>query len=67
MRKSLLALLLLAAGGLAQAQVQLKEGHPERYTVVRGDTLWDISGKFLSQPWKCRKSGTPIRRWRIPI
>lgn len=52
MRKSLLALLLLAAGGLAQAQVQLKEGHPERYTVVRGDTLWDISGKFLSEPWK---------------
>ncbi|HLD67262.1 MAG TPA: LysM peptidoglycan-binding domain-containing protein [Pseudomonas sp.] len=52
MRKSLLALLLLAAAGLAQAEVQLKEGHPERYTVVRGDTLWDISGKFLSQPWK---------------
>ncbi|MGH8352765.1 MAG: LysM peptidoglycan-binding domain-containing protein [Pseudomonas sp.] len=52
MRKSLLALLLLAAAGLAQAEVQLKEGHPERYTVVRGDTLWDISGKFLSEPWK---------------
>lgn len=52
MRKSLLALLLLAATGLVQAQVQLREGHPERYTVVTGDTLWDISGKFLSQPWK---------------
>lgn len=52
MRKSLLALLLLAASGLAQAEVQLKDGHPDRYTVVRGDTLWDISGKFLSQPWK---------------
>ncbi|HHJ4328405.1 TPA: LysM peptidoglycan-binding domain-containing protein, partial [Klebsiella pneumoniae] len=57
MRKSLLALLLVAAGGLvhsglAQAAVQLKSGHPERYTVVKGDTLWDISGKFLSQPWK---------------
>ncbi|MEO4047944.1 LysM peptidoglycan-binding domain-containing protein [Pseudomonas sp. CAU 1711] len=57
MRKSLLALLLVAAGGLAQtglvqAAVQLKEGHPDRYTVVKGDTLWDISGKFLSQPWK---------------
>lgn len=57
MRKSLLALLLAAAGGmamagLAQAEVQLKEGHPERYTVVKGDTLWDISGKFLRQPWK---------------
>ncbi|CAE6880322.1 MULTISPECIES: LysM peptidoglycan-binding domain-containing protein [Pseudomonas] len=52
MRKSLLALLLLAAGGLAQAAVQLKEGHPDTYTVVRGDTLWDISGRFLSEPWK---------------
>ncbi|GIZ10705.1 LysM peptidoglycan-binding domain-containing protein [Pseudomonas sp. NCCP-436] len=57
MRKSLLALLLTAAGGMAmagmaQAEVQLKEGHPERYTVVKGDTLWDISGKFLRQPWK---------------
>ncbi|MBP8203428.1 MAG: LysM peptidoglycan-binding domain-containing protein [Pseudomonas sp.] len=52
MRKSLLALLLLAASGLAQADVQLKDGHPDRYTVAKGDTLWDISGKFLSQPWK---------------
>lgn len=52
MRKSLLALLLVAASGLAQADVQLREGHPEQYTVVKGDTLWDISGKFLRQPWK---------------
>ncbi|MBD9398646.1 MULTISPECIES: LysM peptidoglycan-binding domain-containing protein [unclassified Pseudomonas] len=57
MRKSLLALLLVGASSLAQtglalADVQLKEGHPDRYTVVKGDTLWDISGKFLSQPWK---------------
>jgi nucleoid-associated protein YgaU len=55
MRKSLLALLLLAATGLVQAQVQLREGHPQRYTVVAGDTLWDISGKFLSEPWKWRE------------
>ncbi|WP_462380367.1 LysM peptidoglycan-binding domain-containing protein [Pseudomonas sp. Marseille-QA0892] len=52
MRKSLLALLLLAASGVAQAAVQLKDGHPDRYTVVRGDTLWDISGRFLSKPWQ---------------
>jgi nucleoid-associated protein YgaU len=52
MRKSLLALLLLASAGLAQAQVQLKDGYPQRYTVVRGDTLWDISGKFLREPWE---------------
>ena len=52
MRKSLVALLLMAAGSLAQAEVQLKDGHPQTYTVTRGDTLWDISGKFLRQPWK---------------
>jgi nucleoid-associated protein YgaU len=52
MRKSLLALLLLAASGMSQAEVQLREGHPDRYTVVKGDTLWDISGRFLTQPWK---------------
>ena len=52
MRKSLLALLLLASAGLAHGQVQLKEGFPQQYTVESGDTLWDISGKFLREPWK---------------
>jgi len=52
MRKSLLALLLVAVGGIAQADVQLKANHPEQYTVVKGDTLWDISGRFLREPWK---------------
>ncbi|MEG5264945.1 LysM domain-containing protein [Pseudomonas sp. JDS28PS106] len=55
MRKSLLALLLLTVSGLVQAQVQLREGHPQRYTVIAGDTLWDISAKFLSEPWKWRE------------
>lgn len=30
----------------------LKSGHPEEYTVKKGDTLWDISNTFLSTPWK---------------
>jgi nucleoid-associated protein YgaU len=52
MRKSLLALLLLAGAGLAHGDELLRDGHPQRYTVVQGDTLWDIAGKFLNQPWQ---------------
>ncbi|NNF66755.1 MAG: LysM peptidoglycan-binding domain-containing protein [Gammaproteobacteria bacterium] len=31
--------------------VPIKPGAPSRYTVVRGDTLWDISGLYLEDPW----------------
>lgn len=31
--------------------VRLRANHPDRYTVVRGDTLWDISARFLEDPW----------------
>lgn len=31
--------------------VPLAPGAPERYTVVPGDTLWDISKRFLRDPW----------------
>jgi hypothetical protein len=31
--------------------VQLRPDYPEHYTVVRGDTLWDISARFLNDPW----------------
>jgi hypothetical protein len=29
----------------------LRMGHPDEYVVKKGDTLWDISGTFLSKPW----------------
>jgi len=25
---------------------------PDRHIVVRGDTLWDLAGKYLRQPWR---------------
>jgi len=30
----------------------LREDAPDRHVVVKGDTLWDISAKFLKTPWK---------------
>jgi hypothetical protein len=32
--------------------VSLRSDHPEEYVVVKGDTLWDISGRFLDKPWQ---------------
>ncbi|NOR81393.1 MAG: LysM peptidoglycan-binding domain-containing protein [Methyloprofundus sp.] len=35
--------------------VKLNPSHPSQYTVVKGDTLWDISAKFLKNPWEWPK------------
>ncbi|HLV77601.1 MAG TPA: LysM peptidoglycan-binding domain-containing protein [Marinobacter sp.] len=53
MRKLLYALAATALlfSSWAQAQPEFRADHPERYTVVKGDTLWDISGRFLNNPW----------------
>ena len=33
-------------------EIQINPSHPDQYTVLSGDTLWDISGKFLKHPWQ---------------
>ena len=30
----------------------LRDDHPQEYVVQRGDTLWDISARFLRSPWR---------------
>jgi hypothetical protein len=34
------------------AQVELNPSHPDTYMVRSGDTLWDIAGRFLRDPWR---------------
>ncbi len=33
------------------AAAEMAGPHPDTYVVKRGDTLWDISAKFLKKPW----------------
>ena len=46
----LLAPLLFSANIWADT-IKINPNHPDQYVVVKGDTLWDISGKFLQHPW----------------
>jgi len=47
-----LILVAMLAGTAMAQDVSVRADHPDEYVVVKGDTLWDISGKFLEQPWQ---------------
>lgn len=60
LRKSITTLAFVVSGlltGVAFAQVPpgpiaFKQDAPDRYVVVRGDTLWGISERFTDSPWR---------------
>ncbi|MEE9398074.1 MAG: LysM peptidoglycan-binding domain-containing protein [Methylococcales bacterium] len=44
--------LLISSTTLRADNILLNPSHPDRYSVVKGDTLWDIAARFLQNPWK---------------
>jgi hypothetical protein len=61
--RNMRTLLLIAALGFSSLstplcgearadEILLQEQAPDRHVVVKGDTLWDISEKFLKDPWR---------------
>ena len=53
LHKIILITLSLFVLSVAQAQnLEINPDSPDQYVVVEGDTLWDISGRFLSEPWR---------------
>jgi len=51
--KAIIGLILTLAFSLSSSAdvVKFNSSHPDSYVVVKGDTLWDISAKFLRDPW----------------
>lgn len=47
----LLSLLTLSPALWAQP-IEVNPDHPDQYVIQRGDTLWDISSRFLAEPWR---------------
>ena len=52
--KKLLVLVVgvLLSWSVLANDIKLNPSHPDRYVVVKGDTLWDISARFLQTPWR---------------
>lgn len=47
----LLFIALFLINTAIRAEIELNPTHPDTYVVQKGDTLWDISARFLKSPW----------------
>ncbi len=73
MQKLIISLICCLLPTLALADVlKPRDDAPDRYVVVKGDTLWDISAKFFTDPWKwpeiwgLNKEAIPNPHWIYP-
>jgi len=57
----IVALLTINSWAYQGNEISVNPSHPDHYTVVQGDTLWDISAKFLNYPtqWPALWSWNP--------
>lgn len=51
-RLIVLSIFCLVIGQVDADELKIKSDSPKSYVVVKGDTLWDISAKFLATPWR---------------
>lgn len=53
LNKIVLSLAMVLSSHVLLAQdLQINPEHPDQYVIEKGDTLWDISSRFLLEPWR---------------